>query len=246
MRIFRLLGWLGPHTERSPPSVTRGPEVGPACAPPGALGGAMGSGEERLRPPFNLAAGAGLAGPPGPCGLPGSVPALPAARTAAQPGHSPRQADSSTLACCPHPHPNRPFSRAPLSPHSTISDFLQPSTTPTPATLRSPSSRPRSTLSGHGPASSTAPSRGLAGHSPCFRNPRSAQPLLCTAPALRSPCSPQLLLSAAPSSSAVQDAGPGSLCNREGVCARSHPHTRPTHIMNAYTTHPHTQQQTHI
>lgn len=55
----------------------RGGEAGRASAgaPPGALGGAMGSSEERPRPPFNLAAGAGLAEPPGPCGLPGSVPA---------------------------------------------------------------------------------------------------------------------------------------------------------------------------
>lgn len=72
----------------------RGGEAGPAsaCAPPGALGGAMGSSEERPRPPFNLAAGAGLAGPPGPCGLPGSVPALPAAPTAAGPRRSPSPA----------------------------------------------------------------------------------------------------------------------------------------------------------
>ena len=46
----------------------RGGEAGRASAgaPPGALGGAMGSSEERPRPPFNLATGAGLAEPPGP------------------------------------------------------------------------------------------------------------------------------------------------------------------------------------
>lgn len=124
-----------------------------ACALPGALGGAMGSGEQRPRPPFNLAAGAGLAGPPGACGLPSSVPALAAAPL---PGHC--SVPASTLACPPPTTTGRPFSGAPgiLTPDSRIS--LR-STRP-PLQRRS---RPRGTLSSHPPASSTAPSRGLAG-----------------------------------------------------------------------------------
>lgn len=89
-----------------------------ACALPGALGGAMGSGEQRPRPPFNLAAGAGLAGPPGACGLPSSVPALAAAPL---PGHC--SVPASTLACPPPTTTRRPFSGAPgvLTPDSRIS-----------------------------------------------------------------------------------------------------------------------------
>nr|CAI9707464.1 unnamed protein product [Rangifer tarandus platyrhynchus] len=57
-----------------PPARRRGrPGLGrsPAWSPRGRNG----KQRERPRPPFNLAAGAGLAEPPGPCGLPGSVPA---------------------------------------------------------------------------------------------------------------------------------------------------------------------------
>lgn len=95
----------------------------------------MGSSEKRPRPPFNLAAGAGLAGPPGPCGLPGSVPALPANRTEARPAHSPSPAvPASTLTCPPL--------RTIL--HSTSEDSLQtlaPPTAPPPHSVQHPCSR---------------------------------------------------------------------------------------------------------
>lgn len=125
MRILRGREAGGvPHC-RMPAFVTRGPEVSPARAAPGALGGAMGNSAERLRPPFNLAAGAGLAGPPGPRGLPGSVPALPAARSAAPPGHSPSPAPAAPgKPLCPLPTTAKcPLSRAPAvpTPHPRVS-----------------------------------------------------------------------------------------------------------------------------
>lgn len=46
--------------------------TGSSLRPARALRGAMGSCEERQRPPFNSSAGAGLARPPGPQALPGS------------------------------------------------------------------------------------------------------------------------------------------------------------------------------
>lgn len=153
-----------------PPLVTRGPEVSPAYAPPGALGGAMGSSKERLRPPFNSAAGAGLAGPPGPRGLPGSVPALPAAREAARPGHSPspdsgRSRETPSLSPA-HDHQASILPRT-RSPHFRLADFLSlHSTVSTPALAQHPCSRPRGTLSSHPPASRTAPSRGAASLQP--------------------------------------------------------------------------------
>lgn len=186
-----------------PPLVTRGPEVSPACASPGALGGAVGNSEERLRPPFNLAAGAGLAGPPGPCGLPGSVPALPAARTAARPGHSPspdsgRSWETPSLTPYQRPpsvhspeHPESPLQALgfPFAPLSSFHCGLAPH----------PCSRPRRTLSSHRPAPCTAPSCGPAG----------LQPLLFAAQ--------------------EQDAGAGSLGDRAIMLARPRrprPHRR--------------------
>lgn len=163
----------------------RGGEAGPAsaCAPPGALGGAMGSSEERPRPPFNLAAGAGLAGPPGPCGLPGSVPALPAAPTAAGPRRSPSPAagrpgkhlNLPPPSTSPRIHP--PEHPGVSAPGSRIS--LRSTQLPPPRSARHPRCSPLATLSSPRLASSTAPSRGPAGPQPLF----SPAPAGCSAAA---------------------------------------------------------------
>lgn len=133
----------------------------------------MGNSKERLRPPFNLAAGAGLAGPPGPCGLPGSVPALLAARTAAPPGHSPspdsdRSWDTPSL---PPTHDHQmSILPSPRSPHSRLSDFLS---------LHSTASTP--------PASRSTPAPNLGGPSHRTGLPPAQRPP--AAPRAYSPCS---------------------------------------------------------
>lgn len=181
----------------------------------------MGSGEERLRPPFNLAAGAGLAGPPGPCGLQSSVAALPAAHTAAQPGHFPSPAvPGSTLTCPPPTTTKCPFSSALRIPHSRFGFPSAPPDHSLSQGAQHPCSRPRRTLSSHWPASSTAPSRGSA--------------------------DPQFPLFAAPGPD--RDWAPSATERayaRAHASARTRAHTH-THTINAYTVHQHTPQETHL
>lgn len=108
-----------------------------ACALPGALGGAMGSGEQRPRPPFNLAAGAGLAGPPGACGLPSSVPALAAAPL---PGHCSGPCKHLSL---PPAHDHRAsILRSARSFNSRLSNFPSLHATPPPAAHSTPAPGP--------------------------------------------------------------------------------------------------------
>lgn len=120
----------------------------------------MGSGEERPRPPFNLAAGAGLAGPPGPCGLPAPSPpsqALPPRRgrdnpPARQPA-APRPPTTTTSVHSPE-HPGVPTPDSRISFGSTRQLQLPRRTPPWLQASR--------ILRSHTPASSAAPSRGPA------------------------------------------------------------------------------------
>lgn len=116
----------------------RGGEADPAPsgAPPGALGGAVGSSKERPRPPFNLAAGAGLAEPPGPCCLPGSVPAPLSRSHRGRAGTLPQPAAGRPGKHLSLPSVPGPSSRAPgRAPHSRLWDFLPLHSAPTVAPL---------------------------------------------------------------------------------------------------------------